>query len=99
MPYLNLENIKLWYEQSGSGEDIFWIPGGDNVASDWSYQTHYFDHSHRNTSLDPRGAGKTEIGDLQEWSIQDMANDCAALIKEVCEPPVYVIGISINNSF
>ena len=84
MPYLNLENIKLWYEQSGSGEDIFWIPGGDNVASDWSYQTHYFDHFYRNTSLDPRGAGKTEIGDLQEWSIKDMANDCAALIREVC---------------
>ena len=97
MPYLNLKNVKLWYEQSGAGQDIFWIPGGDNVASDWSYQTNYFKASHRNTSLDPRGAGKTEIGDLKEWSINDMADDCAALIKEVCKPPVYVIGISMGG--
>lgn len=97
MPYLELDDVKLWYEQSGEGPDIVWIPGGDNVAADWKYQVDHFNSHYRNTSFDPRGAGKTEIGNMTEWSIADMANDCAALIKEVCDPPVIVAGLSMGG--
>ena len=97
MPYLDVNNIKLWYEQTGNGPDIVWIPGGDNVAADWRYQINHFKHAFRNTSFDPRGAGKTEIGNMTEWSITDMADDCAELIKQVCNPPIIVAGISMGG--
>ncbi|NQV44427.1 MAG: alpha/beta hydrolase, partial [Rhodospirillales bacterium] len=97
MPYLDLEHVRLWYEQTGEGPDIVWVPGGDNVAADWAFQTDHFAWNYRNTSFDPRGAGKTEIGDMTEWSIKDMANDCADMIRAVCNPPVVVAGISMGG--
>ncbi len=97
MPYLDLEHVRLWYEQTGEGPDIVWVPGGDNVAADWAFQTDHFARSYRNTSFDPRGAGKTEIGDMTEWSIKDMANDCADMIRAACNPPVVVAGISMGG--
>ena len=97
MPYLDLERIRLWYEQIGDGPDIVWIPGGDNVAADWSYQTEHFKEDFRNTSFDPRGAGKTEIGEMVEWTIADMADDCADMIRAVCNPPVIVAGLSMGG--
>src|SRR5215470_17317457 len=33
MPFLDLPEVKLFYLQRGSGPDIVWIPGGDNVAA------------------------------------------------------------------
>jgi pimeloyl-ACP methyl ester carboxylesterase len=97
MPHLDLGKVKLWYVQDGEGPDIVWIPGGDNVAADWSYQFAHFRRRFRNTSFDPRGAGKTEIGGMTEWSIADMADDCAALIRRACRPPVIVAGISMGG--
>lgn len=97
MPYLDLKDVKLWYEQTGEGSDIVWIPGGDNVAADWLYQVDHFKRKFRNTSFDPRGAGKTEIGAMSVWSIADMADDCASMIREVCDPPVVVIGLSMGG--
>ena len=97
MTFLKMNNVNLWYEQTGEGPDIVWIPGGDNVASDWHYQIDFFKGNFKNTSFDPRGAGKTEIGNMTEWSIKDMADDCAELIRKVCNPPVYVAGISMGG--
>jgi pimeloyl-ACP methyl ester carboxylesterase len=96
MPHLDLKEVRLWYVQEGEGPDVVWIPGGDNVAADWSYQFDHFKRKFRNTSFDPRGAGKTDIGAMTEWTIADMAADCAALIRKVCNPPVIVIGLSMG---
>jgi 3-oxoadipate enol-lactonase len=97
MPHLDLKDVRLWYLQDGEGPDIVWIPGGDNVAADWSYQFDHFRDGFRNTSFDPRGAGRTEIGKMTEWTIADMANDCAAMIRKVCKPPVIVVGLSMGG--
>lgn len=97
MPYLDLKDVRLWYLQEGQGPDIVWVPGGDNVAEDWSYQFKHFNRKYRNTSFDPRGAGKTDIDNMSEWSIADMADDCAAMIREICDPPVIVIGLSMGG--
>ena len=59
MPFLDLPEAKLFYLQRGSGPDIVWIPGGDNVAADWEDQFRAFEGHYRNTAFDPRGAGAT----------------------------------------
>jgi 3-oxoadipate enol-lactonase len=95
--FLSLPDAELWYIQSGSGPDIVWVPGGDNVAEDWSDQIAYFDRGYRNTAFDPRGAGRTVSRREPPWSIEDMARDCAELIRAVCRPPVYVAGLSMGS--
>lgn len=97
MPLLKLDDCDLWYVQQGQGPDIVWIPGGDNVAEDWGDQVEAFSGSFRNTSFDPRGAGRTVSHRQPPWSIADMARDCASLIQSVCKPPVYVVGLSMGS--
>ena len=97
MPLLRLADCNLWYAQHGEGPDIIWIPGGDNVAEDWGDQIEAFTRDFRNTAFDPRGAGRTVSHRPPPWSIADMARDCADLIRAVCKPPVYVVGLSMGS--
>lgn len=96
MPFLDLPDAAIWYVQQGDGPDIVWIPGGDNVAEDWAEQTAAFSNGFRNTAFDPRGAGRTRSDRQPPWSIAEMARDCAELIRARCNPPVYVVGLSMG---
>src|ERR1700679_778684 len=53
MSTLSLEQVELRYVQAGSGPDIVWIPGGDEVAEAWDHQFADFGRSFRNTSFAP----------------------------------------------
>jgi 3-oxoadipate enol-lactonase len=97
MPFLNTPQAKLFYIQGGCGPDIVWIPGGDSVATDWEEQFGAFGGEYRNTSFDPRGAGQTVSLREPPWLIENFAEDCAALIRAVCSPPVVVVGLSMGS--
>jgi pimeloyl-ACP methyl ester carboxylesterase len=97
VPIADFPDVALCYLQRGSGPDIVWVPGGDNVASDWEDQVAHFEGAFRNTAFDPRGAGLTVSHRPPPWSIKDFADDTAHLIKAVCKPPVIVIGLSMGS--
>ncbi len=97
MPMLPLKDLELRYIQQGSGPDIVWLPGGDEVAEAWDNQFETFGSAFRNTSMDPRGAGKTVVHKRPPWTIEDMADDCAELILARCKPPVILIGLSMGS--
>ena len=97
MPMLPLKDLDLRYIQQGSGPDIVWLPGGDEVAEAWDHQFETFGTAFRNTSMDPRGAGKTVVRKPPPWTIEDMADDCAELIRARCQPPVIMIGLSMGS--
>ena len=97
MPFLDASQARLFYVQSGAGQDIVWIPGGDSVAADWEDQFRVFEGQYRNTSFDPRGAGRTVSCREPPWLIEDFAGDCADLIRAVCKPPVFLVGLSMGS--
>ena len=97
MPVLTLKDVSLRYVQEGSGPDIVWCPGGDEVAEAWDCQFAEFRGSFRNTSFDPRGAGQTISRKPPPWSIADLAADCAELIRAKCNAPVIIIGLSMGS--
>jgi pimeloyl-ACP methyl ester carboxylesterase len=94
---LSLPGVALAYFQEGSGPDIVWIPGGDNVGRDWVDQIAAFRADYRNTAYDPRGAGDTRTTAPLPWTIADYAADCAGLIRAVCRPPVAIVGLSMGS--
>lgn len=96
MPHFRTSGANLYYEQTGAGADIVWVPGGDQRGQDMRWQVEGFS-DFRNTTLDPRGAGDTEIVDPPPWSILDMARDCAELIEARCTPPVVIAGLSMGS--
>jgi 3-oxoadipate enol-lactonase len=97
MPTLTIPDVELRYIQHGSGPDIVWLPGGDEVAEAWDNQFAAFGREFRNTSMDPRGAGQTVSRRPPPWTIADMAEDCAQLIKAKCDPPVVLVGLSMGS--
>ncbi len=87
---------KVHYVQQGKGPDIVWVPAGDQTHDVYQAQFEALSETYRCTSFDPRGAGKTVVHDRPPWPIEAFAADCAALIEEVCAPPVVVIGLSLG---
>ncbi|MEM8686545.1 MAG: alpha/beta hydrolase [Pseudomonadota bacterium] len=84
------------FMQQGQGPDVVWVPAGDQTHDAYQAQFDALSHRYRCTSFDPRGAGKTAVHDAAPWPIEQFAGDCAALIAEVCKPPVVVIGLSLG---
>ena len=87
--------VSLHYVRQGSGPDIIWCPGGDQTGEEWQEQFGFFP-DYRCTSFDPRGAGRTVSHRPPPWSIGTYADDVAALIRGVCEPPVVIVGLSMG---
>jgi pimeloyl-ACP methyl ester carboxylesterase len=94
---IELPFCNLYYLQEGEGPDIVWIPGGDQTGDVFSAQFAAFSPGYRNTSFDPRGVGRTTSKIPPPWPISDYAADCAALIRQVCEPPVILTGLSMGS--
>ncbi len=89
-------NATMRVAQDGQGPDIVWIPGGDAPAEYWLEQWQHFTSDFRCTSYDPRGVGET-VSVPPPWTIDDLADDCAALIRACCDAPVAVIGLSMGG--
>ncbi len=89
---------ELHYEQTGEGPDVVWLAAGDMPGSVWrEYQTPAFDAGYRNTTYDARGVGATRDRAPDRFRIEDHAEDCAALIREVCASPVVLVGLSMGS--
>ncbi len=96
MPTLSLDDVELSYVQQGDGPDIVWIPGGDQRGIHFAEQ-YEASPDFRNTAYDPRGVGETVSHAGPPWTTTDLARDCAALIREVCNPPVVLTGLSMGS--
>jgi pimeloyl-ACP methyl ester carboxylesterase len=98
MPELSLPGVSLAYGQSGTGPDIVWLAAGDNPGDNWRrYQTPAFDDAYRSTTYDARGVGATRSDSEPPWPIAEHAVDLAELIEAVCEPPVFLVGLSMGS--
>jgi pimeloyl-ACP methyl ester carboxylesterase len=98
MPTIDVRDATLWYEQHGSGPDIVWVSGGGGLGKSWLlYQVPFFQGEYRNTIFDNRGVGGTRSHVEPPWSIADLARDAAELIERVCQPPVFVAGLSMGG--
>ena len=98
MPTLVRDDVTLYYEQSGGGRDIVWLPPGDYPGSVWrQFQTPAFESGFRNTTYDARGVGRTESRAASPWPIAEHGRDCAALIEAACDPPVFLVGLSMGS--
>ena len=98
MPALELDEVTLHYDQSGSGPDVVWLAAGDHPGANWRrWQVPAFEPGWRNTTYDARGVGGTESRTPSPWPIETHAQDVAALIERVCTPPVALVGLSMGS--
>lgn len=80
----------------GTGPNVVFVPGGDQVADAYSQQFAHLSDRFRCISYDPRGAGAT-TAPPPPWSMEDYARDCAAVIDAFCEGRAVVTGLSLGG--
>ena len=96
MARIRVRDIDLYYEMSGQGESLIFIHGLGSSSRDWEYQVAYFAGSFKTLVFDLRGHGRSDKP-AGPYSMQLLAQDTAALIKELKLEPVYLVGISLGG--
>ncbi len=97
MPTTEANGIQLWYEEQGQGDPLLFISGLGRDHLSWALVTPHFSDQRRCIVFDNRGTGQSETPP-GPYSIDEMADDTAALIKDLGIGPCDVIGVSLGAS-
>jgi pimeloyl-ACP methyl ester carboxylesterase len=91
--YVELGNVKTWYEVDGQGDPLVLLHGGMSDSTAWGMQVPALVESYQVFSPDRRGHGKTPdvAGPL---TYEDMAADTVAFLESVVGGPAHLVGWS-----
>ena len=97
MPYFELDGLKLYYEEHGSGTPLLLLQGNSASSAHMKLtgDAAYFQQYARVILFDYRGTGKSTR--LQRWPADwyaRCAQDAAMLLMELQAPPCKIIGSS-----
>jgi len=95
MPKVKANNITLNYEQQGSGEPLILIPflSVDNAC--YTFQVAEYAKHFTCISVDLRGTGESDRP-MASYSIEDLADDIAALMVALNIPSAHITGLSLG---
>ncbi len=82
--------------EDGAGPAVLMIPGGDSPAEAYVQLFARLRDDYRCISYDPRGVGET-TAPPGPWTIEDMAADAAAILRELCDESAVVTGLSMGG--
>jgi pimeloyl-ACP methyl ester carboxylesterase len=98
MPYANINDIRMYYEEQGQGEPLLLLHGAFGavdpaVTSGWSALLPALAARYRTFSLEHRGHGRTD-NPAGRLSYAQLARDVAAFIERFELAPAHVAGFS-----
>ncbi|OGT41191.1 MAG: hypothetical protein A3F13_08125 [Gammaproteobacteria bacterium RIFCSPHIGHO2_12_FULL_40_19] len=97
MPQLTLNNnISLYYEQHGSGEDLVLIGGLTSDHQVWKSTLRLFSKHFRVLIFDNRGAGQSSTPDFP-YTMEMMAQDTLQLMEALHIPRAHILGHSMGG--
>lgn len=97
MPTVKVNNIDMYYEQQGDGDDLLLITGLNCSHLMWANVLAKFCENYRVTIIDNRGAGLTSAPE-GPYSITQMADDTAALMEAIGLEKAHVVGHSMGGA-
>ena len=95
----HVHGVDLSWSERGSGEPAFVLCHGYTGSShDWALQVDELARPRRVVTYDHRGHGySTKVGSLEGYSIQQLADDLAAVLDAVGDGPVDLLGHSMGG--
>lgn len=96
MPKIQVNGIELFYEIKGTGEPLLLIAGFMCDRAYWSLLMPSLITQYRVIRFDNRGIGQSSAPD-SPYSIQQMANDAAALLDILGIEKAHVVGHSMGG--
>lgn len=97
MAYINSEDMRLYYEETGQGEPVVFIHGGFSRGdSAFAAQIPVFSRNYRVLCPDLRGHGRT-ITNSPHWETPQLADDILLLLDELHIAKAHFVGHSMGG--
>jgi pimeloyl-ACP methyl ester carboxylesterase len=103
MAFADVGDVKLFYTDSGGGDDgvtsgppILFCHGFSCDSHDWSWQLPHFERGHRVIAVDIRGHGRSSAPD-KGYEPRQVAADLAGLLDQLGTGPVIAMGHSLGG--
>ena len=96
MPYaVTKDNVKLYYEEAGSGTPIIFSHEFAGDYRNWEPQMRYFSRRHRCITYSARGYKPSDVPpDVKSYSYQIWASDAIAVLDHLKIDKAHVVGLS-----
>lgn len=97
MPFINVNNAKLYYEEEGSGDKV--LVFGHSMLFNlrmFDQQVAHLKNEYRCIRFDFRGHGKSE-STINGYDLDNLTEDAAELIKSLNCSPCHFIGFSMGG--
>jgi pimeloyl-ACP methyl ester carboxylesterase len=96
MPSIEVNGVKLFYQENGTGKETVVFSHGLL----WSHrmfqaQVDFLSTDYRVIAYDHRGQGQSEV--KGPFDMDTVAADAAALIQQLCDGPVHFAGLSMGG--
>ncbi len=97
MPYINVPNLRLYYERQGNGCPVLFLPGiGGDLRSHPSIFDTDFAQAFDLLSFDQRGSGRSEKPE-HGYTMAQYASDAVALMDAIGWHSAHVVGVSFGG--
>jgi 3-oxoadipate enol-lactonase len=96
MPYAQLRDIQLYYEETGRGQPLLFLHGLGSSGRDWELQVDAFSNRYRVITADMRGHGRSDKPH-QAYSVAMFADDVRQLFGHLEIAAGHLVGISMGG--
>jgi pimeloyl-ACP methyl ester carboxylesterase len=97
MPFADVNDQRLYYEEHGSGEPLILIMGLGGDVLGWAFQIAPFAERHRVVAFDNRDVGRSSTAS-GPYEIADMAADTLALADALEIDAFHLLGVSMGGA-
>jgi 3-oxoadipate enol-lactonase len=98
MPYAILNKIRVHYEVTGAGPPVLLISGLSAPSVGWGLQVKALAPHFQVVTFDNRGVGATDLPPEPVYTIGQMADDAAAVLRQLKIPRAHVLGASMGGT-
>jgi 3-oxoadipate enol-lactonase len=99
MPYaITKDNVKLYYEEAGSGTPILFFHEFAGDYRDWEPQMRFLSRRHRVITYSARGYQPSDIpADVKSYSYMHWVNDAVAILDLLKIAKTHFVGLSMGG--
>jgi pimeloyl-ACP methyl ester carboxylesterase len=98
MAYAIINRIRMHYEVAGAGDPVLMINGLSAPAANWALQVKTLAEHFQVITFDNRGVGETDLPPEPVYTMAQLADDAAALLRHLKIARAHVIGASMGGT-
>jgi pimeloyl-ACP methyl ester carboxylesterase len=95
MPYAHSGNIKLYYEETGSGDPVIFVHEYASDHREWESQVRHFSRAYRCIAYSARGYPPSDVPERDaDYGYEQARDDIAAVLNHLGIRQAFVVGLS-----